>query len=64
MHNSNSKIESLVIDNFELKRDLNAANQMSLDDQTKAVTIAAKLLNEADYIPKLLDTFCTILVSG
>ena len=61
---STLKKESLVIDNFELKRDLNAANQMSLDDQTKAVTIAAKLLNEADYIPKLLDTFCTILVSG
>ena len=84
---STLKIESLVIDNFELKRDLNAANQMSLDDETKAVTIAAKLLNEeiknhsnempwppeekdlccnkvADYIPKLLDTFCTILVSG
>ena len=84
---STLKIESLVIDNFELKRDLNAANQMSLDDETKAVTIAAKLLNEeiknhsiempwplekkdlccnkvADYIPKLLGTFCTILVSG
>ena len=51
---STLKKESLVIDNFALKRDLNAANQMSLDDQTKAVTIAAKLLNEDDYILKLL----------
>lgn len=42
---STLKIESLVIDNFELKRNLNVANQMSLDDETKPVTIAAKLLN-------------------
>ena len=84
---SNLKIESLVIDNFELQSDLNRANQTSLGGDSKTVMNAAKVLSEkiknhsvempwppeekdldsnnvAEYIPELLDIFCTILLSG
>ena len=84
---SNLKIESLVIDNFELQSDLNRVNQTSLSGDSKTVMNAAKVLNEkiknhsvempwppeekdldsnnvAEYIPELLDIFCTILLSG
>ena len=84
---SNLKIESLVIDNFELQSDLNRANQTSLGGDSKTVMNAAKVLNEkiknhsvempgppeekdldsnnvAEYIPELLDIFCTILFPG
>ena len=73
------KIESLMIKNFELKSYLNAANQTTLDDETKAIINIAKLPNEKirnysiempwppdekDLGPNLLDTFCNIVISG
>ena len=84
---SNLKMESLMIDNFELQSDLNRANQTSLGGDPKTVINAEKVLNEkiknhsiempwppeekdlgsnnvAEYIPELLDIFCTILLSG
>ena len=41
------KIESVVIDNFELKRDLHAANKIPLGDETKAATI--RLINKCGH---------------
>ena len=79
---------NLAVENYALKTELNALlNQTSLDDDTKAMINAAKILNKkikahpiqmpwppeekdlnankvSDYIPELLDTFCTILMSG
>ena len=43
---SNFKIESLMIDNFELQSDLNRANQTSLGGDSKTVMNAKKVLNE------------------
>ena len=79
------KLETVVVENFELKRD--AASQTSLDKDSETVINAAKIFNGkikyhpyamvcppeekdlgpdkvVDFIPKLLDTFCTILLSG
>ncbi|CAB4007602.1 Hypothetical predicted protein [Paramuricea clavata] len=85
MYLSTLKLETVVVENFELKSDV--ANQTSLDENSKTVINAAKILNEkikyhpramawppeekdlgidkvADCVPELLDTFCTILLSG
>ena len=43
---SNLKMESLMIDNFELQSDLNRANQTSLGGDSKTVMNAAKVLDE------------------
>ncbi|CAB3994854.1 Hypothetical predicted protein [Paramuricea clavata] len=85
MYPSTLKLETVVVENFELKSEV--ANQTSLDENSKTVINAAKILNEkikyhpramawppeetdlgidkvADCVPELLDTFCTILLSG
>ena len=38
--------DPLIVDNFEFKRNLNAANQILWTDETKAVLNVAKLLYE------------------
>ena len=38
--------DTLIVDNFEFRRNLNAANQILWTDETKAVLNVAKRLNE------------------
>ena len=58
MYPTTLKLHTVVVENVELKRD--AANLTSFDKDSETVMNAAKILNAR----KLLDTFCTILLSS